>query len=410
MVVGENDYALGTDLYYEVAGARSCVGRRGGPSVAKEELEVAVVTSIRDVAQMAGVSTATVSRVLNGNNRVDPLLAEKVTRVVKELNYRPNRVARSLRLRHNRVWALVISDIRTGPFFADLVRGVEDGAHKADYPMFLCNADEDPSKEAGYLQLAVAEKVAGVILMPAGPMTDLGPLFDAGIPVVLADRKLPGHVADTVLTDSVSGASQAVEHLLANGYHRVACIAGPLATTTGAERLLGYRAALQGAGIAVDDSLVRVADYREQGGREAMQELLNLRPRPDAVFISNNRMTAGALRAIEESRVAVPREMAVVGYDDMSWAAFLRTSLTTVSQPAYDVGYESARLLLSRINGYSGLARTVVLPTSLNVRASSVPKRKDGPAPKRKGGGDGALDRQPRRRALNSPELRKGRG
>jgi len=272
----------------------------------------------------------------------------------------------------------VISDIRTGPFFADFVRGVEDGAHEADYPMFLCNADEDPSKEAGYLQLAVAENVAGVILTPAGPTTDLGPLFDAGIPIVLADRKLPGHVVDTVITDNVCGAGQAVEHLLANGYRRVACIAGPLATTTGAERLLGYRTALQGAGIALDDSLVRVADFREQGGREAMRELLNQRPRPDAVFISNNRMTAGALQAIEESRVTVPEGMAVVGYDDVSWAALLRTPLTTVSQPAYDIGYESPRWLLSRINGYSGFARTVVLPTSLHVRASSARKRHDG--------------------------------
>ena len=333
-----------------------------------------MVTTILDVARAARVSTATVSRVLNGNARVDPQLAARVNRVVKELNYRPNRVARSLRLRHNRVWALVISDIRTGPFFADFVRGVEDGAHEADYPMFLCNADEDPSKEAGYLQLAVAENVAGVILTPAGPTTDLRSLSHAGIPVVLADRKLPGHLADTVITDSVAGAIQAVEHLLANGYRRIACIAGPLATTTGAERLLGYQAALEHVGMAVDDSLVRVADFREQGGREAMQDLLRLEPPPEAVFISNNRMAAGALQAIDESGIAVPEEMAVVGYDEMSWAPLLRTALTTVSQPAYDLGYESARLLLNRINGYSGPARTVVLPTSLNVRASSAPK------------------------------------
>ena len=132
-----------------------------------------------------------------------------------------------------------------------------------------------------------------------------------------------------------------------------------------------------------------------------MRELLDQRLRPDAVFISNNRMTAGALQAIEESRAAVPEEIAVVGYDDVPWAALLRTTLTTVSQPAYDIGYESARLLLSRINGYSGFARTVVLPTSLNVRASSAPKSHDG--------GSRALDpvRQPRRLGRNSQGARK---
>ncbi len=334
-----------------------------------------MVTTIFDVAHQAGVSTSTVSRVLNGNPQVDPQLVAKVNRAVKELNYRPNRVARSLRTRHNRVWALVISDIRTGPFFADFVRGVEDGAYEADYPMFLCNADEDVSKETRYLQLAIAENVTGVILTPAGPTTDVRPLFDAGIPVVLADRKLPEHLADTVVADNIAGAMQAVDHLLANGYRRIACIAGPLTVSTGFERLAGYREALGRAGLAIDDSLVRVADFREQGGRQAMAELLKQKPRPDAVFISNNRMAAGALQVIEESKLAVPEDIAIVGYDEISWAPLLLYPLTTVSQPSYDLGHESARLLLGRIEGYSGPPRTLLLRTSLDVRASSAPKK-----------------------------------
>jgi LacI family transcriptional regulator len=337
-----------------------------------------VATTIVDVARKAGVSTATVSRVLNGNERVGPQLVAKVTKAVKQLDYRPNRVARSLRLRHNLVWALIISDIRTGPFFADVVRGVEDGAHEAGYSMFLCNADEDPAKEAGYLQLAVAENVAGVILTPSGPSPDLTPLLQAGIHVVLADRRLPGHQADTVVADNVGGAAQAVDHLLSNGYQRVACISGPLAATTGAERFEGYKLALERAGLGLDRSLVRTGDFREAGGFKAMQQLLEMRPRPDAVFIANNRMTAGALQAIDEASLGVPEDIAVVGYDEMSWAPLLRTALTTVSQPAYDLGHESARLLLSRLAGYSGAPRTVVLPTSLNVRASSAAKRAGG--------------------------------
>ena len=164
-----------------------------------------VVTTIFDVAREAGVSTSTVSRVMNGNERVDPQLAAKVTRVARKLNYRPNQTARGLRLRQSRVWALVISDIRTGPFFADVVRGVEDVAYEANYAMFLCNTDEDPSKEAGYLQLAIAENVAGVILTPSGASTDLAPLFEAGVHVVLADRKLPAHRADMVVATTCRG-------------------------------------------------------------------------------------------------------------------------------------------------------------------------------------------------------------
>lgn len=335
-----------------------------------------MVVTIFDVARSAGVSTSTVSRVLNGNDHVDPQLAAKVGQAVRELDYKPNRVARSLRLRHNRVWALVISDIRTGPFFADVVRGVEDGAHEAGYPMFLCNADEDPTKEAGYLRLAIAENVAGVILTPSGPKTDLRPLLDAGIHVVLADRELPGHRADTVVADNLGGAKLAVEHLLANAYRRIACITGPLAVTTASHRLSGYRMALERAGETVDSSLVRTADFREEGGRDAMRDLLARRPSPDAVFVCNNRMAAGALQAIEEAGLAIPDDMAIVGYDEISWAPLLRTALTTVGQPAYDLGHESARLLLSRLNGYSGSARKVVLPTSLNIRASSAPRRR----------------------------------
>jgi len=333
-----------------------------------------MLTTIIDVARKAGVSRSTVSRVLNGNPRVDPKLAARVRRVMNEFNYQPSRVARSLRLRHNRVWAVVISDIRTGPFFADLVRGVEDVAHEAGYAMFLCNADEDPVKEAEYLQVALAETVAGVILTPAGPQTNLKPLAERGIPVVLADRRLPEEPADTVISDNVAGARKAVTHLLDNGYRRIACIAGPLRTTTGSERVLGYRMALDDRSVSFDESLLRIGDFREMGGEEAMRDLLAQRPKPDAVFICNNRMAVGALSVIYAADLKVPDDIAVVGYDELSWAPLLGTALTTVGQAAYDIGHESARLLLSRLSGYTGTPRTVVLPVSLNVRASSAPR------------------------------------
>jgi len=332
------------------------------------------VTTIVDVARAAGVSTATVSRVLNNNPQVDPHLAATVLRTVKDLGYRPNRVARSLRTRRNRVLALIISGVGTGPFFADVVRGVEKVAYRAGYLLFLCNTDEDPAKEASYIDLAVAENVGGVVLMPSGPRTALTPLVSSGTPLVLIDRVLPGQEVDAVIADNVSGAYEAVRHLLAGGYERIACVTGPLSITTGSQRYAGYRKALEEAGVALDDSFVRASDFSEQGGRIAMQELLEQRERPDAVLLANLLMTIGGLEAIAQAELAIPADIAVVGYDDMSWAPLLSTPLTTVAQPTYEMGMEAARLLLSRLQGYTGAHRVVTLAPSLRARASSAPR------------------------------------
>ncbi|HUC15997.1 MAG TPA: LacI family DNA-binding transcriptional regulator [Acidimicrobiales bacterium] len=332
------------------------------------------MTTIVDVARAAGVSTATVSRVLNNQPQVDPRLAATVLQAVKALGYRPNRVARSLRTRRNRVWALILSGVRTGPFFADVVRGVEEVAYGAGYLLFLCNADEDPAKEASYIDLAIAENVGGVILMPSRPGTALTPLLSSGIPLVLIDRVLPGQEVDAVIADNLLGAYEAVKHLLARGYERVACVTGPLTITTGSQRYAGYRKALEEAGVLIDNSLVRESDFSEEGGRLAMRELLEQSERPDAVLLGNLLMTLGGLQAIGQAELAIPADIAVVGYDDMSWASLLRTPLSTVAQPTYDMGMESARLLLSRLEGYSGAPRVVTLSPSLRIRASSAPK------------------------------------
>lgn len=341
-------------------------------------------TTIVDVARAAGVSTATVSRVLNDHPKVDAALRARVLSAVKQLGYRPSRAARTLRTRQNRVWALIISDVRTGPFFADLVRGVEDIAYGAGYSLFLCNADEDAAKEATYIELAVAENVSGVILTPSSERTDLAPLVHSGIPVVLADRTLARAQADGVLVDNVGGAYSAVSHLLANGYKRIACITGPLQTTTGERRWVGYCKALVEGGRKVDEALVRVADFREAGGRAAMSDLLRLRRRPDAVFVTNHLMAIGALQAIDQAGLGIPTDIAIVSFDDMSWSTLLRPPLTTIAQPAYDVGVESARLLLSRLQGYSGASRLVTLPPTLVVRGSSAPVERPTPEPSKR--------------------------
>ncbi len=329
------------------------------------------MATIYDVARQAGVSPSTVSRVLSGRRRVDPQLAERVQAAAKALSYRPNAVARNLRRSTSTLWAVVISDIEN-PFFTSLVRGVEDVAQSAGFSVVLCNSDEDPGKEADYLAAVQSEQMAGVIISPSGKPEALAALRESSTPMVLIDRRVPGITADTVLVDNEEGAAAATRHLLDVGYQRIACITGPRRASTAAERLGGFRRALRDAGMPFDRNLVRYADFREAGGREAMLSLLEQPQPPDAVFVANNLMTVGALECLAEKGIAVPTDVGVVAFDDIPWAALVRPSLTTVLQPTYELGRTAALLLIERLGAPGRPPSTVILPTELRVRQSSV--------------------------------------
>ncbi|NRQ30266.1 LacI family DNA-binding transcriptional regulator [Nonomuraea sp. NN258] len=320
--------------------------------------------TIYDVARQAGVSAATVSRVLNGRQSVDPDMVARVLAAVRELGYRPNAVARNLRRSRTTLWAVIISDIGN-PFFTATVRGIEDVAQQAGYSVVLCNSDENPAKEETYVAAALSEQMAGVIIASAGSGKAAKALLESSIPVVAIDRKLPRGEVDTVVVDNEAGAREATEHLLGAGYRRVACITGPEGVSTADLRLRGYASAMPG------EPLVVRADFREQGGYDAMSALLSGPDRPDAVFVANNLMAVGALRCLAEHDVNVPGEMGLVGFDDIPWADLVRPSLTTVAQPTYELGRMAARLLVDRIASPSGKPSTVVLPAELHARQSS---------------------------------------
>ncbi|MER6978273.1 LacI family DNA-binding transcriptional regulator [Streptomyces carpinensis] len=256
------------------------------------------VVTIHDVARAAGVSPATVSRVFNGG-RVTPERAQSVQQAAAALGFAPNRLARSLRKQRSSVIALIIPDIEN-PFFTSLARGVEDAAQRTSLSVVLCNSDEDTDKERRYLEVALGEQMAGVIVAAASQDdTDLGPLIARGVPVVAVDRRPHDAEVDAVRADDRHGGEVATRHLLQAGYRRIACITGPEGASTSEERLAGYRAALHAArsnGAVADDAYVRHADFRVEGGRAAMRELLALPEPPDAVFVTNNLMTIGALR------------------------------------------------------------------------------------------------------------------
>lgn len=329
------------------------------------------LATINDVARLAGVSPATVSRVINGHSSVDPTLAQRVHRAVEQLGYRPSRVARSLRTHRAAVWGLVISDIRN-PFFTDMARGVEDAAMQRGYSVVLCNTDEDRPKEQAYIDLAVDERMTGVIISPASAETDgVRRLIAADIPVVLVDRRLDLPV-DSVVIDNVGGARSAVEHLVERGYRRIACISGPSQTSTGQDRAAGYVAALGAAGLPTDPDLLVYANFRTSGGYDASDRLLGLPKPPDAMFVANNLMTLGALSALRARGVQAPGQMGIVGFDDIDWADLLSPSLTTIGQPTYEIGREAAQLLVARLDGDPSPPQHVVLTPILRPRASSA--------------------------------------
>jgi LacI family transcriptional regulator len=331
------------------------------------------MATIYDVARRAEVSPATVSRVVNGRANVDAGLADRVRRAMRDLDYRPNAVARNLRRSRTSFWAVIISDIGN-PFFTAMFRGVEDVAQPAGYSVLLCNTDNDPEREERYVNAAMAEQIAGVIISPTGASPHVRRLIDGGVPVVVIDRQLHDTDVDTVLVDNEHGAALATRHLIESGYQRIACITGPVDLYTADRRLAGYRRALKAARRPYDESLVRYADFQQDGGRQAMESLLAADPRPDAVFVANNLMTVGAVESVFDHGLNVPAELGVVGFDDMPWINLMRPALSTVAQPTYELGKAAAELLSNRMADPGRSLTTLTLPTQLHIRHSSIPK------------------------------------
>jgi LacI family transcriptional regulator len=315
------------------------------------------MATIYEVAKRAGVSPATVSRVLNGAT-VSVDKAQRVRRAADELNYVPNRTARRLRKQTSELIALLIPDIEN-PFFTALARGVEDRAQAAGFSVVLCNTDDDPGKETHYLDIANAEEMAGVILAPASKDGDISHAMERGRPVVAVDRHT-GLNIDAVMIDNRGAGIMAVDRLLDAGFRRVACIAGPLGAYWTEERSLGWRDAMVArTGLGDPSPLIRHADFRVDGGRAAMLDLLASAEPPDAVMTTNNLMGVGAIQALALTGRTPPAfGVAVVG--DLPFSTYPREAIVEVHLPARHLGTTAATMLLDRIRGDVQPARTVV--------------------------------------------------
>lgn len=327
--------------------------------------------TMKEVAARSHVSTATVSRVINGTGFVAEDKRDRVMAAVDELNYRPNLVARGLRTQISPVIGFVISDIEN-PFFTSVCRGVEDAVNAAGFSLILCNADESEAKERGYLALLLDQNVSGIILTPASQHKfDIRPLRARDVKLVALDRSL-GPDVDSVVVDNRAGAREATAHLISAGSRRLACITGIADTSTAVERLEGFQDALANAGLSAPKRWQVFSNFREDGGYAAMTRIMAGRRKPDAVFVANNRMTTGALHALRDLGAAIPDDVAIVGFDDLPWADVFTPTITTMSQPTYEMGASAAKMLLARINGDDGAPRHLSFMPNLLVRQSSM--------------------------------------
>jgi LacI family transcriptional regulator, galactose operon repressor len=328
------------------------------------------VATINDVAAKAGVSTATASRALNGKSTVDPALAARVLSAAAELGYQPNGPARNLRRQQTAVLALIVSDVEN-PFFTSIARGVEDVAQAAGYSVVLCNSDENPEKERRYIDVAIQERVAGVVLSPTGTATNVDVLTGRGTPLVAVDRALQDAAADMVLVDTRQAAMQATSHLIDQGYERVGCITGPAGVPTADDRLAGYRDATRAAKRRYSVKCVRRTEFRADGAHEATVDLLTQGDRPDALLVANSTQAIGVLSALSELDLELGTDIGVVAFDDAPWAPLTSPPLSVVSQPAYDIGRVAAELLMARIADGTRTVTTTTLRAKLITRGSS---------------------------------------
>jgi LacI family transcriptional regulator, fructose operon transcriptional repressor len=328
------------------------------------------MTKIKDVALAAGVSTATVSRVMSNKPHVREEIRERVLAVVNQLGYRPNLVARNLREQKSKIIGLIVSDIQN-PFFRYVSRAVEDIAHQNGFSVILCNNDEDPEKEKMYLQLMQDQNIAGIILSPTRKAAqEFESISSLNIPLAVIDRRVTNFEVDNIFIDNVFSAEKTTTHLCDNGYKRIAGLFGD-GSTTGRERHQGYMNALKKAGYKAPKELIKFIAPREEAGYHATLKLLQLVNPPDAIFTSNSLLAAGVLLALQEKKLSVPDQIALTTFDDTSWTKLVTPAITVVDQPAYEIGQTATELLMQRIKDPTRSTREIILKGNLIIRQSS---------------------------------------
>jgi LacI family transcriptional regulator len=337
------------------------------------------MVAVGEVAQRAGVSTSTVSHVLNGTRFVSAELRARVQAAVEDLDYQPNAAARSLSLKRSNAIGLIVADIRN-PFYASVARGAEDVAQAHGYKLVLCNTDQDATRESVYLQALQTRQVDGALVASGGTADAyLARLIRAGLPVVLVDRDVADVVnACAIVLDKTAPGYAAVRYLLGHGHRRIAMLAAEQRAPPGSpisERTAGYRRALAEVGFDVDERLVVAAAAAVDGGRQAAGAVLDVAPPPTAIFSDSGLVTLGVLESIASRGLRVPEDVEIVSADDLpqAWAEAFDPRVSTVAEPTYQLGCKAAEMLVSRLRSSSSCVARVVFQGAPLVRESVAP-------------------------------------
>ncbi|WP_028547461.1 LacI family DNA-binding transcriptional regulator [Paenibacillus sp. UNC451MF] len=333
------------------------------------------MVTIYDIAKKANVSPMTVSRVINNSPSISEKTRKKVEDIIQELDYIPNKQARSLISKETKLVSLVISDI-SNPFFTNIARGAEDKALQAGYQLLLGNSDEQTVKESRYIDLLLSTKVDGVLIAPTGDpsLANLRKLAKRRVPFVFVDRYVEGIAADLVMGDNAETTRKLVAHLVEKGHRKIALINGPSTASNARERLLAFTDALTLNGLDLIPELLIETHFLQDNFSEIVRTLMSLSPsgRPTAILAANNFIGVNTLRALREMNLQVPDEIAVACFDDPEPIPDYNPFLTVAAQPAYDMGYIGMQMLIERIEGTAPATnRKVVLPSQLIVRKST---------------------------------------
>ncbi|HEY3596777.1 MAG TPA: LacI family DNA-binding transcriptional regulator [Paraburkholderia sp.] len=331
------------------------------------------MATIKDVAAAAGVSFTTVSHVVNNSRPVSADVRSKVEHAIRQLNYVPSAVARSLKARSTATIGLVVPN-STNPYFAELARGIEDGCARNGYCVFFCNSDDDPAKQRSYLRVLQEKRIDGLIVASAGDDAVLAKsLADSPVPLVIVDRNIEGVNADLVQIDHEKGAYLATRHLLQLGHVKIGCITGPIETAVSAMRVHGFIRAMAERGIEIVPNAIVESDFSGLGGHWAASKLFDS-IEPSAIFACNDMMGIGALRAAAERGISVPRDCSIIGFDDIELGRFTYPALSTVGQSVRALGDMAAQTLIERVTGTSSSApgRRRVIAPRLVLRESTA--------------------------------------
>jgi len=328
-------------------------------------------TTLKDIGKEIGVSATTVSRALNNKPDISYETKQKIKEVAERLGYSPNALARSLKAKKTGSIGVLIADIADA-FFAPIVKGIENTAREMGYSIILCDTSEEYEQEKIALEMMLEKRVDGLLITPSQTeYKDILELKRRKIPFVLIGRYFDLVESDYVITDDIKGAFSAIDYLIKKGHKKILFINGPNYISSAKERLVGYKRALQENAILFDKSLVKEDALKMEDGYRIMKEVLSSGTKFTAVFAYCDFVILGVMQALEEAKLKVPEDIAIVGYDDVAFARFLQVPLTTVHIPKYELGKEAMRLLKKKIEGEIKEPQNVILPTRLVIRKSA---------------------------------------